>query len=411
MWYGSFRRPLAAVSAAISAVLLTSAGVAAGSSEPPVDESSIQPTTASFGGASPLATTRTVQHWSGQTVNGVDGVTYRYNLVGADPGSETSATIGVDIIPLDVTIDGVPFNGSASVDGVVASPLFQSGDYSGTPATTFNPHGGPLSAGNTEAQLLDATMRSQFDKVGTGYHLVLETPVVLDPIAVHIPHGKAQVMVNSRGVAMAFVDQGWFQTRVQKELGRLHLDPTRLAIFLTKDVMLYADHNVTHCCALGAHGAGHVTGGLGGPVNGHGNQPVHTFVWASWFTAGFFLPSAWIARDIFALSHEVTEWANDPFNTNAVQPWQSPMNALQYGCGDLLETGDPTFGLGFAAGSNTFDPHSGGYFHIQDEALLPWFMRTASTSQPLQVPSLGGRYTFMGLLNPLPWFHAPASPC
>ena len=38
MWYGSFRRPLAAVSAAISAVLLTSAGVAAGSSEPPVDE-------------------------------------------------------------------------------------------------------------------------------------------------------------------------------------------------------------------------------------------------------------------------------------------------------------------------------------------------------------------------------------
>src|SRR5437879_11395670 len=93
MWYGSFRRPLAAVSAAISAVLLTSAGVAAGSSEPPVDESSIQPTTASFGGASPLATTRTVQHWSGQTVNGVDGVTYRYNLVAADPGSETSATI------------------------------------------------------------------------------------------------------------------------------------------------------------------------------------------------------------------------------------------------------------------------------------------------------------------------------
>src|SRR5207244_3480623 len=260
--------------------------------------------------------TRTVQHWSGQTVNGVDGVTYRYNMVGADPGSETSATIGVDIIPLDVTVDGVPFNGSASVDGVVASPLFQSGDYSGTPATTFNPHGGHLSAGNTDAQLLDATMRSQFDKVGTGYHLVLETPVVLDPIAVHIPHGKAQVMVNSRGVAMAFVDQGWFQTRVQKELGRLHLDPTRLAIFLTKDVMLYADHNVTHCC-----------------------------------------------------------------------------------------------GLGFAAASNTFDPHSGGYFHIQDEALLPWFMRTASTSQPLQVPSLGGRYTFMGLLNPLPWFHAPASPC
>src|SRR5256712_5991743 len=327
MWYGSFGRPLAAVSAAISAVLLTSAGVAAGSSEPPVEQSAIQPATASFGGASPLATARTVQHWSGQTVNGVDGVTYRYNMVGADPGSETSATIGVDIIPLDVTVDGVPFNGSARVDGVVASPLFQSGDYSGTPATTFSPHGGPLSAGNTDAQLLDATMRPPFDKVGTGYHLVLETPVVLDPVAVHVPHGKAQVMVNSRGVAMAFVDQGWFQTRVQNELGRLHLDPTRLAIFLTKDVMLYADHNVTHCCALGAHGAGHVTGGLGGPVNGHGNQPVHTFVWASWFTAGVFLPPARHARERHRLVHQMTERANDPLNTNALPPWPNPLKA------------------------------------------------------------------------------------
>src|SRR5256885_3537679 len=167
-------------------------------------------------------------------------------------------------------------------------------------------------------------MRSQFDKVGTGYHLVLETPVVLDPVAVHVPHGKAQVMVNSRGVAMAFVDQGWFQTRVQKELGRLHLDPTRLAIFLTKDVMLYADHNLTHCCALGAHGAGHVTGGLGGPVNGHGNQPVHTFVCASWFTAGAFLPAAGNPRRLIALSHASTDRVGNPANTTAVPPWPSP---------------------------------------------------------------------------------------
>src|SRR2546422_11735834 len=92
MWYGSFRRPLAAVSTAISAVLLTSAGVAAGSSEPPVDESSIQPTTASFGGPSPPATTRTVQNWSGRTGNGVDGGTYRSTIVRAGPGGATSAT-------------------------------------------------------------------------------------------------------------------------------------------------------------------------------------------------------------------------------------------------------------------------------------------------------------------------------
>ena len=36
MWYGSFRRPLGAVSAAISAVVLTSAGVAADSTPQPI---------------------------------------------------------------------------------------------------------------------------------------------------------------------------------------------------------------------------------------------------------------------------------------------------------------------------------------------------------------------------------------
>jgi hypothetical protein len=54
-----------------------------------------------------------------------------------------------------------------------------------------------------------------------------------------------------------------------------------------------------------------------------------------------------------------------------------------------------------------------GFYHPEDEALLPWFMRlpsNATGSEPNQSGN-GGRYTFMGDLNPFPGFRAPATGC
>jgi hypothetical protein len=419
------------VAAAVS-LLLTSIGAAAESSPRPVDDETLQPTTVSFGGADPLPTSRTVQHWAGQTTNPDNGVTYRYNMVGVDPSTDGSATIAVDIIPIDVNVGGMSFNGSERVAGVLASPLFQTNtDFSGTRAITdwmgrvrtrpLSMPPFPLSSGNT-GQLIDATMRAQFDQVGSDYHLLLDAPTVYDPVTIDVSADHGITLVSPVGVVAADVDAGWFQTRVQNLMGRLHLDPTHLAIFLTKDVLLYIDHDPTHCCVLGGHGAGHATGGENGPVSGKGKQPVQTFVWSSWLTPGFFGPRAWINKDISGLTHEITEWAADPFNTNTVQPWKAD-NAPQYGCSDLLETGDPTFNIGFSAGHNTFDPpllpdgvtanpFVDGTFHVQEEAFLPWFMHTApnNVSQHSQITA-GGRYTFMGDLNPFPWFHQPADTC
>src|SRR5689334_6888874 len=120
--------PGACVLAAATSMIFSTA--ASADSTPP-DPTAIQPTTASFGGAA--------------------------------PATETSATIGVDIVPLNLTTRGASFDGSNAVPGVVASPLFQNSDFSGTAAIGMGPNhrtGGPLSAGNTDAQLLDATMRS-----------------------------------------------------------------------------------------------------------------------------------------------------------------------------------------------------------------------------------------------------------
>ena len=141
----------------------------------------------------------------------------------------------------------------------------------------------------------------------------------------------------------------------------------------------------------------------GGSTNSLGNAMVQTFAWASWIQPGLYArPNGgvyWALQDIHALSHEIAEWADDPFVNNSVQPWLTP-TAPQYGCTPLLETGDPVVGI--------------GYYHPEDEALLPWFLRTApnNASEPTQSPSTNvGRYTLLGDLNPFPGFRQPASGC
>jgi len=402
--------------AAVAALLIASIGVAADEDYAAADSPEADPgiefqtTTATFGGASPLDTSRTVAHWSGMTANGVDGVTYRYNIVGANPSTNGSSVIGVDIIPLNVNVDGASFNGSDAVNAVLASPLFQNNNYTSTASATNaiggKGTGGALSAGNTGAQLLDATMRSEFNKVGSSetYHLMLDTPAVFDPVTIDVPDGMG-ILMRPGFITYANVDSHWFSTRIQNQLGRLHLDPTRLAIFLTDDVILSDGPNPAGGFVLGAHGAGPATSSSNGSANGNGDQPVQTFVWGSWLTPGFFRRSTNFAvQDVYALSHEVVEWANNPFSDNTVLPWRS-VTAPQYGCSNQFETGDPVFRYGFTLGHNPLhERFSDGTYHLSDEALLPWFMRSAPATED-------GRFTFLGDLNPVASFHQPAPTC
>jgi len=106
------------------------------------------------------------------------------------------------------------------------------------------------------------------------------------------------------------------------------------------------------------------------------------------------------------------EWANNPFADNTVQPWTSAA-APQYGCSNEFETADPVANLGFTLGVNTtWDANTFArdrQFHLSDEALLPWFMRSAPATQASQ--SGGSRFTLMGDLNHVGIFHQPAPGC
>ncbi len=412
---------------------------ASSSAIPVIPDSSLQALTTTVGGASVLPTTRTVTHWWGSTLDPNNGVTYGYNMVGADPnncsGSGCSVIIEADITPIIVNIDGLTFSGSDVLAPTLASPQFALNDYGSTPAATaagsfpsapalIQGAGGALSqndAGNM-LQLEDATMRAQFNQTGSSnYHLILH-PNVLPAVTINVPNNQGVLLQSGRGVVFADINISWWAAQIQNL--ETSADPTHLPIYLTNNVLLHIGQNVYNCCVIGFHGT-RAAGNGGGSNNSNGNAVVQTFAWASWVQPGLYSRANggtdWALQDIHALSHEISEWADDPFVNNTVEPWVTP-TAPQYGCTGYLETGDPVVAIGFAMGTNTYEQgpnpdgsqSADGYYHPEDEAFLPWFMRTApnAVSEPTQSPSTNiGRYTFMGDLNPFAGFRQPATGC
>lgn len=432
---GSHKRLGVSVVLAAAALAVAGSAPAGASSIPVIDDSQLQAQFASMGGATPLATDRTVQHWYGQSTDPHNGVTYGYNMVGADPSSGRSATIEADITPIVVNIGGMTFSGSDVLDATLASPQFALNNYGDTPAATApgsfpsSPRlvrgpGGTLSQGDRKnmLQLEDATMRAQFNQTGaSGYHLILH-PNVLPAVTINVPANQGTLLKSGRGVVFADIDIGWWSSQINNL--ETTADPTHLPIYLTNNVLLYLGNNPFVCCVIGYHGT-RAAGNGAGSSNTGGNGAVQTFAWASWVQPGVYArPNGgtdWALQDIHALSHEISEWADDPFVNNSVEPWVTP-TAPQYGCTGLLETGDPVVAIGFAMGTNTFEQgpnpngtqSADGYYHPEDEAYLPWFMRTApnTVSEPTQTASANiGRYTLMGDLNPFPGFRQPATGC
>ena len=232
----------------VIAVVVSSAASAAGSTatvQPQViSDASLQAKTTTIGGAKPLSTTRTVAHWFGSTLDPNNGVTYGYNMVGADPlqlrGSACAATVETDIIPLNVIVGGMQFNGTDVVGPTLASPQFALNDYGSTPFATNSGFargsGGALSQGDAgnPLQLEDATMRAQFNKTGSSsYHFILH-PTVLPPITIVVP-GNQGTLLQAAGAssspASTFSCGRRGFSNLDTSLG--YVDPTHLPLYLT----------------------------------------------------------------------------------------------------------------------------------------------------------------------------------
>ena len=429
---------------AVIAVAVVGTASAASSSKsgsiPVISDSQLQANFTEIGGGSqPLPTDRTIPHWFGSTLDPHDGITYGYSMVGADPnacsGSACSTTIQADITPLIVNVGGLTFDGTSVVQATLASPQFALNDYGSTPAATSGAAnvprgaGGVLSQGDAGNQLHldDATMRAQFNQTGaSNYHVILH-PNVMPAVTINVPANQGTLLQSGRGVIFADINISWWAAQIQNLESTA--DPTHLPIYLTDSVLLHIGPDPLNCCVIGFHGT-KATGNRLGNGKSNGNTKMQTFAWASWVRPGIYArPNGgtdWALQDIHALSHEIAEWGDDPFVDNLVEPWLTP-TAPQYGCTNILETGDPVVAIGFSMGTNAYDQTPNpwtsptnhtpsvsydGTYHPEDEVFLPWYMRTSpnTISEPVQ-GGTDGRYTLMGNLNRFAGFGAPATGC
>jgi hypothetical protein len=383
-----------------------------------------------------LANAQTVPHWTFQYTDPTNGVTYPITMAGSDPRGGLPTTLHTVIVPLKMNfvaggqdtsaLDNLgyagfhatplnhTFDGSARVQDVLSSPIFGSG------FTT------PAVMGGDTAQVGDAFVRAQWNKIGTDYHVQLANDAVLPTQTLDVPASKGLAYQRPVGAwreangypttdtVTGVADYSWFSAHLQQLINSLHISPTTVPIFLTDNVLLYEGHaNYTNCCVLGYHGAAMPVGHGSGSANGKGKQPVQTFIYAAWATPGSYsgfitdytgvrsapAPTRGLA-DIHPLSHEVSEFLDDPFVNNAVQPWKTP-TAPQYGCTSVLEVGDPIVGVWFPYDGNNAAAPTGttyyGQYHPEDEVNAQWFGRGGI--EPVLGGAFGNNLTFMGPLT------------
>jgi len=290
-----------------------------------------------------------LESWNGSfTYNGTN---YSYNMVGAAPSTNTTATIPVYIIPVKIVITSrsgskttfdpshVLSNGNTVTTNTVDSPIFDS--------TTTYTQGG-VDVGTTQYE--DAYQRANFwgtVKNNPNSHILLSQSVLAEQTL--SPSRTYGTTGSPFGFTAGLVDINWFDSQLPAIISKLGIQPNAFPIFLTYDVYLTQSGS---CCIGGYHSSE-------GSVSNPQSYAEATYV----DHAGEF------AQDVSALSHEVGEWIDDPLTVN--------YNGNNTPCG-ILEVGDPLEGNA-NYGAYHYVLH-GFTYNLQDLVTLPYFGAPPSTS-------------------------------
>jgi chitinase len=295
-----------------------------------------------------------VPHFSGSFAS--QGVAFPYTIVGSKPQAGGTTEIPTQLIPISLLFEGyTDDNGSPLVldpgpilPRVQSSPNFRNATYQ----TGFT-------------QFADAVQRAEFfNSSAQDWHTLLGKPQFLQPLIIDVPRGAAKVYRNrSTGVTYAVVDSSFFISQLNTIIQLENLRVDSLAIAVTSNVLLAPRSDTRLCCVLGFHTSFDV---------GQLTQVkfVQTFIWASWMDPGILGPGL---ADVTPLSHEISEWMNNPFGSNVVPEWQVPNSAT---CQSNLETGDPLATLPNAGFPVSID---GFTYHPQSQVLLQWFQRSSTS--------------------------------
>jgi hypothetical protein len=309
--------------------------------------------------------------------------TYTYVLAGRNPAvrvAHAAATVTTELVPLIIKFpNGDSWNptvadscdaGASPLARVQKSPIFvsQAWNWGGTPIGT--------------GQVTDAFQRAEFWRYarpgGTNPSYAVSLAVTtLRPVTINVPAADAAIASISCGNHLAgAINVNWLDPFVRRTVipSLKGVGPSTLPVFILHNVVEYVG-TTSKCCVLGYHNAYKRGSGL------------QTYSLATYDNSRVFRGSS----DISALSHEVGEWVNDPYGTNATPSWGHTGQVSA--CQANLEVGDPLSGTTFADKRGTFT------YHPQELAFFSWFYH--------QRPSLGvhGWYSDQGK------FRTFAAPC
>lgn len=284
------------------------------------------------------------------------GQTFPYTIVGGKPQAGGTTQVPVQIVPISmffeefVDASGAPIvlDPAPVMNRVESSPNFHTATYA---------------TGST--QFADAVQRAQFHNAAAAdWHTMLGDPQALKPLRITVPRGLAKVYRNpGTGVTYAIVDTDFFLSQLNTIIQLEELEPGALAIALTSNVFLAPQSDIKKCCVLGFH----TSFDMGQLAQ---LKYVQTFIWATWVDQGIFGQNL---ADVTPMSHEISEWANNPFGSNLVPSWQVPNSNI---CQSNLETGDPLATMPNAGYPVEIE---GFTYHPQSEVMMQWFQRNSTS--------------------------------
>ncbi len=283
-----------------------------------------------------------LQEWNGSFT--YNGTPYNYVMVGQDPSTGQASVITTFVIPVKIVLSGGqvfdPLSGGTGspLARTLISPIFDT-------STTYTQGG--VDVGTT--QYVDAFQRGNFWSIVQGqpnYHVLLGGPTsyvsVLPELTLNVPSGSGH-LGSPFGHQVAEVDINYFDAQISNYMTQhANITPATFPIFETANTYLTSGG----CCIGGYHSA-------------NGSQSYSHFTYITY--AGDF------SQDISALSHEVSEWMDDPLT-----PHQNNTP-----CG-ILEVGDP---LETTANYGDYPYTLHGFtYHMQDEVFIGYFGAPLSTS-------------------------------
>jgi hypothetical protein len=204
------------------------------------------------------------------------------------------------------------------------------------------------------------------------YHVILSPVNTLAAVIIDIPavNGIAYPTAafgGCPGGAIGIVDLAVYEPALVTLLSQLApgVNPSTFPFFL--------EHNVVECEALAA---GVNCGDILSPkavcciLGFHSHTGTQSFGTGDFDTTEVFASPV---PDVSAISHEVAEWMNNPFNHNAAPAWGHTGQVT--GCQGNLEVGDPLTGH---IAPPIFNPANGFTYHMQELAFFSWFFGAPS---------------------------------